>query len=137
VSQTAAGGLVERVMPDGLRLAVVHRTRYSDGRGGTGDWVLPKGKPKKGETLEETAVREVREEAGCEARIVGPVFPTQYVVNGAPKTVTFFRMACESISPEIDTSEIDLVKWLTPREALDRLTYDSERSVVRQAYPGL
>ena len=51
----AAGGVVRR---DG-RIAVVHRPRYDD-------WSLPKGKLDPGETWEEAALREVREETGLE-----------------------------------------------------------------------
>ena len=49
----AAGGIVER---DGL-IAVVHRPRYDD-------WSLPKGKLDRGESWEDAALREVREETG-------------------------------------------------------------------------
>jgi 8-oxo-dGTP pyrophosphatase MutT (NUDIX family) len=129
--------VLERRMAGGLRLAVVHRSRYVDHAGGDGDWVLPKGKPHKKERLEETALREVHEETGCEARILGPSFEIEYMVGGERKTVTFFRMECVSQGGTIDASEIREVVWLTPSEALARLTYDSERDVLRQAYPGL
>jgi hypothetical protein len=46
-------------------------------------------------------------------------------------------MACVSCGATIDASEISEVAWLTPREALERLTYDSEREVLRQAYPAV
>jgi 8-oxo-dGTP diphosphatase len=136
-NRLAAGGVVERAFPDGLRIAVVHRTRYADHQGGDGDWVLPKGKPDKGESLEQTALREVREEAGCTARIVGPGIRSEYLVRGMPKVVTFFRMECVSHGSTIDASEVRDVAWLTLRDALARLTYDTERAVVRQAYPEL
>ena len=135
--QLAAGGLVERSSPDGLRIAVAHRTRYADREGGDGDWVLPKGKQDEGESLEDTALREVKEETGCSARIIGPGFPTEYVARGVPKIVMFFRMECLSQRSTIDASEVREVAWLTPREALERLTYDTERAVVRQAFPEL
>ena len=133
----AAGGLVERSSPDGLRIAVVHRTRYSDRQGGAGDWVLPKGKPDRGESIEETAVREVKEETGCTARITGPGFRSEYLVRGVPKVVTFFRMKCLASGSTIDATEVREVVWLTPREALERLTYDTERAVLGEAYPEL
>lgn len=127
-SKTAAGGLLERQMAGGMCLAVVRRTRY-------GDWVLPKGKPDRDETLEETAVREVREETGCDVRIVGEHYSIEYVVGRALKVVTFFRM--EHVADghhAIDPSEIEEVVWLLPKQALERLTYETERSVVRQVY---
>ena len=137
----AAGGLVER--RDGrdkgrLRIALVHRTRYRNQDGSPGDWVLPKGKQEPGETLEGTAAREVREEAGVRGRILGPSYPSTYEVGGVPKVVTFFRMVVEADEPpsprKIDASEVQEVVWLEPAEALKRLTYPSERDVVRQAY---
>ncbi len=131
----AAGGLVERQTPEGLRIAVVHRTRYEDRDGGTGDWVLPKGKVEPGETLEETALREVEEETGCTARLVGPSYPIEYSVGGEPKAVSFFRMEFIRDTGAHDTSEVDEVVWLAPTDALQRLTYDTERQVVRDAYP--
>lgn len=125
--RVAAGGLVERSMPEGMRLAVVRRTRYDD-------WVLPKGKPDGDETIEETAIREVREETGCDARITGPAYSIEYFVGRALKVVTFFRMQYVRDGFRIDPSEIRDVVWLSPEEALERLTYETERSLIRQAY---
>jgi 8-oxo-dGTP diphosphatase len=122
---------------DGVRLAVVHRTRYADRSGKKGDWVLPKGKPHQGESLQETALREVHEETGCDARIVGPAFATEYLAHGVPKVVTFFRMERVSQSATFDAAEVKEVAWLTPRDALERLTYETERDVVRKAYAEL
>ena len=130
----AAGGLLERQTPDGLRIAVCRRTRYEHREGGGGDWVIPKGKPDAGETLEETALREVEEETGCAGRLLTDSFQIDYVVDGAPKFVTFFRMEFAAETGEPDTSEIEEVLWLTPAEALQRLTYETERGVVREAY---
>lgn len=61
--QLSAGGVVCRRNPDGqLEVALI---ATEDGR-----WSLPKGLVEKGEPLEETALREVREETGLEAQIV-------------------------------------------------------------------
>ena len=125
--KVAAGGLVERTTPEGTQLAVVLRTRY-------GDWVLPKGKPDGNETLEETALREVREETGCKARITGPGYTIEYLVGRVPKVVTFFRMEYVADGFAIDPREIEDVVWLEPSRALQRLTYETERSVVRKVY---
>ncbi|MCA0384669.1 MAG: NUDIX hydrolase [Firmicutes bacterium] len=43
-----------------------------------GDWVLPKGKIEAEEISEETAIREVREEAGIKAKILTPIGETSY-----------------------------------------------------------
>jgi 8-oxo-dGTP diphosphatase len=132
----AAGGLLERQTPDGLRIAVCRRTRYEDRDGNIGDWVLPKGKVEAGETLEETALREVEEETGCAARLTGTCFHSAYSVDGGPKEVSFFRMEFAKEVGEPDAIEIAEVVWLKPAEALEQLTYETERRVVRDAYPG-
>jgi 8-oxo-dGTP diphosphatase len=130
----AAGGILEKTTPEGVRIAVVHRTRYRDREGARGDWVLPKGKCDSGESLEVTALREVREETGCEARIVGLGFPCEYLASGIPKIVMFFLMKCVAEHAPPDLAEVRSVRWLIPSDAIDRLTYDTERNVVRQAY---
>lgn len=133
----AAGGLLERRDGGSLRIAVIRRKRYRHSDGTPGDWSLPKGKREKGETLEETALREVREETGLGARLTGgEPFEIGYVVAGRPKSVTYFRMTCDAAAHagEPDGSEVDVLEWLTPAVALARLTYDSERGVVAAAY---
>ena len=62
----SAGGVVYRVV-DGKIEAVLC------GRIDTGRWSLPKGTPDPGETLERTALREVREETGLEVAIEAPI----------------------------------------------------------------
>src|SRR3977135_2306391 len=84
----AAGGVIERAGPDGVEILLGHRTRYSDD-----EWSLPKGKVEAGESLEETAVREVREETGCEVRVGEFLAVTRYDVSGKPKEVHYWRMA--------------------------------------------
>jgi 8-oxo-dGTP diphosphatase len=126
--RVAAGGVVERVTAGGVHVVIVRRTRY-------GDWVLPKGKPDDGETLEQTALREVKEETGCEARIAGESYTIEYNVRRARKVVTFFRMEFVADGFAVDPWEIERVMWLSPVEALERLTYDTERAIVRKAYP--
>jgi 8-oxo-dGTP diphosphatase len=130
----AAGGLVEKAYPSGPRIAVVHRKRYRDRDGVAGDWVLPKGKQRAGESLRDTALREVAEETGCRAEIIGPGLSTEYTANGVPKLAMFFRMRPLSGEAAVDASEVRDVFWLTPEEAFTRLTYETEREVVRRAY---
>lgn len=135
--QLAAGGVLERSGAQGIEIAVVHRKRYEHTDGKAGDYVLPKGKVAPGEDLEATALREVREETGCEARIAGPVFESEYLAAGVPKLVAFFQMALVAEHPIEDDSEVSEVLWLSPSDASRRLTYESERAVLERMYPGL
>ena len=132
----AAGGIVERHDGDTV-VAVIHRTRYQDRRGTPGDWVLPKGKVRRGETLAEAAQREVQEETGCRATIVGPALFSEYEAEGVPKVTVFFLMAFAEEVAAPDGSEVQAVHWLSPAEALAQLTYASERTVLAQAFPEL
>ena len=69
------------------------------GRTSDGIWVFPKGTPDRGESIEETALREVREETGLDVSIVAPIGVTDYwfAVPGerVHKFVHFFLMRAE------------------------------------------
>lgn len=134
VEVSAAGGMLERRGVAGTELALVHRTRYQHVDGSTGDWVLPKGKIEEGESIEEAALREVAEETGHAARIIGPSFIIEYPVAGKPKAVCFIRMIAAGLVGELDTSEVDAVRWLSPAQAVARLTYPNERQLVARVY---
>jgi 8-oxo-dGTP diphosphatase len=131
----AAGGIVERREGDLLRIAVIHRTRYTDRHGAPGDWTLPKGKLEPGEALGDAARREVLEETGCRAAIVGPAFFSEYEVEGVPKVTVFFRMIFREEVRARDESEVRSIHWLPLDEARARLTYDKEREILDEAYP--
>ena len=75
IVQAAGGLLIRRTSKGNLRVLVAHRPGYDD-------WGLPKGKRDKGETLEETAIREVLEETGFDCRIVAPLPTTRHRING-------------------------------------------------------
>ena len=79
----AAGGVVVR---DDGRVLVVHRPKYDD-------WTFPKGKADPGESDEECALREVREETGLECVLEDELPQTRYFDSrGRPKRVRWWRM---------------------------------------------
>ncbi len=122
----AAGGLLWRQGQDGRRrLAVVHRPHRKD-------WSLPKGKLEDAEPWDEAALREVHEETGCEARIVSFAGVLHYVPKRTPKVVVFWNMELETEGRILHPDEVDEVAWLTPEEALKKLTHDTERELVRE-----
>ena len=121
---TAAGGVVWRQGPRSLEVALIHRPRYHD-------WTLPKGKLMAGESTLAAAVREVREEIGAEVAVSRLVGTSTYDVSGVSKTVTYWAMRYLGGGFTVN-SEVDDVAWLSPDEALERVSYDRDRTVLGQ-----
>jgi 8-oxo-dGTP pyrophosphatase MutT (NUDIX family) len=118
----AAGGVLVR---DG-RIALVHRPKYDD-------WTLPKGKLEPGESFQDAAVREVREETGMQGALREELAPVEYTdPKGRPKTVRYWRM--ELVEGDfVPNNEVDELRWLTPDDAARALTYDHDRGNVLMA----
>lgn len=132
---TSAGGIVVRLEGGRPSLVVGLRRRDGDRHGGT--WTLPKGTPDPGETVEETAVREVEEETGLRVRILAPLPSIQYtfVLAGARihKTVHYFLM--EPVGGDLawHDREFERVRWIRFEDAASLLTFDTERTLVAGA----
>lgn len=122
----AAGGLLWRESSRGRELLVIHRARYDD-------WTLPKGKLQPGERWQEAAVREVAEETGYQARVVGAAGSVRYTVRGVPKVVRFWHMAPVGASEFRPSEEVAGIGWLVVGEAIRKLTYPKERDLVQRA----
>ncbi|MGH9054596.1 MAG: NUDIX hydrolase [Acidimicrobiales bacterium] len=120
----AAGGAVWRRSGAGeAEVVLVHRPRYDD-------WTLPKGKVDPGETDQQAALREVREEASIDARIGAELPSTTYRDrSGKNKRVRYWAMTVVSGEPSGD-SEVDVACWLPLARARERLTYPRDVVVV-------
>src|SRR5437016_4242502 len=73
MKEISAGGLVYRMVGDELQIQMI-QDRY-------GKITLPKGKMEAGETVEETALREILEETGISGRIIEPIALICYQFN--------------------------------------------------------
>jgi 8-oxo-dGTP pyrophosphatase MutT (NUDIX family) len=134
---TSAGGIVVRYEGDSPQLVVGCRRRDRD----VVTWTLPKGTPDPGETREETALREVREETGLEVRIKRPLDSIEYwfVQSGTRihKTVHYFLMDPTGGDLGRHDHEFESVRWIGFDEAQHLLTFETERALVARAAEAL
>lgn len=102
-------------------------------------WTLPKGTPATGETVEETALREVQEETGIQARIVADLGSIQYSFarRGVRfnKEVRHFLMEATGGDVALHDAEYDEARWFALTDAVRQLAYVNEAEVVRRALP--
>lgn len=123
----AAGGVLHRQTSSGDEVLIVHRKRY-------GDWTLPKGKLKPGESFTEAALREVKEETGCSVHLEEYLGAIGYQVGDLPKVVLFWRMSVKEQLAIEDAGEVQEVRWLPIADAIERLTHDAERALLSRIF---
>ena len=130
----SAGGVVYRMEQGVLDIAICGQ--YSQD---SWSWRLPKGTPDTGETLEETAIREVIEETGLKVKLEAPIGSIQYWFvrpdNGirCQKTVYFYLMRAVGGSVKDNDNEFDEVRWANADESLLTLTYKNEIDILDKA----
>ena len=145
VFRWSAGGVVVRATNDErVEVAIV-------GRLGENLWALPKGTPDDGESVEETAIREVQEETGLKVSLVSTVDETQYSFVRSiddprrserddpranlkiKKTVYWFLMESQGGHVDLHDHEYDVALWVDIDDAVNRLTFNSEAKVAAAA----
>jgi 8-oxo-dGTP pyrophosphatase MutT (NUDIX family) len=128
----SAGGIVYRRTNGGIEIVLC-------GRMPRGIWGLPKGTPIPGETLEQTAEREVREETGLEVKIDRKVGEIEYWFSRVEQGVRFHKrvhhylMVPTGGSTADHDHEYDVVQWFPLWDAEHALTYANEAEILRRA----
>jgi 8-oxo-dGTP diphosphatase len=124
-----AGGILWQHKPFRSAIAVIHRRRYGD------EWCLPKGKQKAEDrgSIERTAIREMKEETHCRARIAGFAGMTEYAIDGSKKQVFYWHMRLSGKCSFEPSEEVDQLLWLPPAEAMKILTHADQREMMKIA----
>jgi 8-oxo-dGTP pyrophosphatase MutT (NUDIX family) len=129
--ERSAGGVVVR----GAEAIVIVPTR----RGASGQRVLalPKGHIDPGETPEQTAAREVREETGVDADLREKLGEVRYFYQRDGKRifkrVAFYLFDYRGGSLDEHDDEVEEARWMPLEEAVGALSYDGERQMAEKA----
>jgi len=133
--EISAGGVVVRSFEGILQAALIS---VRNGK----RWGLPKGRQEEGELLTETALREVEEETGLKCAILtglGSIsfdfhFKEGNSLSRRHKVVHYYLM--ERIGGDIglyDRLEVDDCQWFALENAINLLTFQDEKGLVREA----
>lgn len=119
----------------GDQVVVIVPTRRS--AAGSKVLAFPKGHVEAGESVEQGALREVREEAGVSARVIGSLGVSEYTYSrggrAIPKRVEFFLMDYVGGDPADHDHEVEDARWMSLAQAVTALTYPGEREMARRA----
>lgn len=99
-----------------------------------GHWGFPKGHVENNETEIETAIREIKEETNLDVEINEKF---RYVETYSPKEnvtkdVVFFvaKKIGGDVKPQEE--EVSEIKWVSPKEALELVSYESSKIVMEK-----
>jgi 8-oxo-dGTP pyrophosphatase MutT (NUDIX family) len=114
MKEIAAGGVVFRKRNGSVDIQLI-RDRF-------GKITLAKGRMEPGESVEQTALREIAEETGMTGRIVAPITVIRYRYEAAnrgtiDKEVHYFLVEAEEGRLRAQVEEIAEVAWHAPQEA--------------------
>jgi mutator protein MutT len=132
VEETSAGGVVLDRRGGAPRAALIARRD----RQGRLIWSLPKGHIEEGETPEQAAVREVREETGIHGSIVASLGTIDFWFMAENqrihKTVHHYLLDAESGELSDEDAEVVEVAWVPLEEVSSRLRYAGERELLER-----
>lgn len=124
----AAGAVCWRPTKRGVEILLVFRTQHRDTS-------LPKGKVDPGETLPETAVREIAEETGLVVTLGPPLGVVEYrLPNGRDKVVYYWAAEVNELAIANSTfaanDEVESLHWMSPSDARAALSYPHDIDIV-------
>lgn len=129
----AAGGVViDTERTNSPLVLLVHRPKYDD-------WSFPKGKLDPGETIEQAALREVKEETGLDCRIIENLPQVKYSYQNRDgrirlKVVHYFLMEFVAGRISVNLHEIDAAQWCEVSDAVGKLSYEHDRKLLASMF---
>lgn len=126
--ERSCGAVVYRKIGKTIRYLLIRNKRSSN-------WSFPKGHVEIGETLEETAKREVLEETGLRIKIIpGFKCKSEYSIqNKIQKTVQIFVGTTNDTVTKIQPEEIEDYVWLTYENAYKNLKFENDKTILKDA----
>ena len=121
-----AGAIIVRTGKTGPRILLVTARRNPN------NWIFPKGHVESGETLKAAAVREAREEAGIEGKVVGAAGKMSFEFGDNTYRVHYFVVKTADSGEQREGRRL---RWLKYKQALRWLTYEETRDLLRDAWP--
>jgi 8-oxo-dGTP pyrophosphatase MutT (NUDIX family) len=121
-----AGAIVVRPGRAAPRVLLVTARRNPD------NWIFPKGHIEDGESREDAAVREAREEAGIEGIVAGPAGTMAFDFGSNSYRVHYFVVMTNGNGEEREGRRL---RWCRYKQALRKLTYVETRDLLREAWP--
>jgi 8-oxo-dGTP pyrophosphatase MutT (NUDIX family) len=92
------------------------------------EWVLPKGHIEPGESPEDCALRELREEAGIDGKVVGDLGEIAFDAGREAVRAKYFLV---KFIAEGERTERRAITWLPYSEALATAAYDEAKQMLR------
>lgn len=101
-----------------------------------GHWGFPKGHVEEGETEVETAKREIKEETNLDVEINEEYrySETYSPAEGIEKEVIYFIAKRVGGDIKEQKEEVKRIEWLTYGEAIERLTYQNSKEILKQVW---
>ena len=127
--EKSCGGVVFTRDKDEIRYVIIQHLG--------GHWGFPKGHMEPGESETDTALREIREEIGISAKLIGGFrFEEQYLLPkkpGTTKQVVYFLAEYAGQEISYQKEELKAARLLSYEEAVNRLTFEETKRILAKA----
>ena len=136
-NEKCCGAVVFRKNADQYQFLLIKHKLYNENN----YWNHPKGHVEQGETEQQTALREIKEETGLDVTIVKGFreidhyrFPSSFDHEIIDKTVIYFLAEAVSDDLKLCPQEIADCRWLNYQAANDTLSYPGSKKILRTAW---